>query len=351
MSIGTKIIGVGSYVPERLVSNDDALAMLREQSRPFLSPADLDTVLAKARYKIAKAGNATRYWCRDDEYGPEIARHAAQRALADAGLDARDLDLIIYTGMSKAFVEPATGHVLRQELRALNANVIDTQDACASFIKSLDIADSLIKTGKYRTILVAAGERTFDWADFACRTVDDLAWKFGSLTIGDAAGALIVQRTEDPLYAENPRHMRCFHRLADGEYEVCSIGLNYSFGERYRLRSHSSRLVRLGLQLVMEMLADILQQDEWRGIRYDNLFIHDIGRVIDDMVLPFVREAKVCVPEAYASYYPKYGNVASASLPLSLDLAKRRGALTRGNLAVFVCPAAGVQAGALVFVY
>ena len=61
--------------------------------------------------------------------------------------------------------------------------------------------------------------------------------------------------------------------------------------------------------------------------------------------------ANVCVPDAYASYFPDYGNVASASLPLSMELARRRGALQRGHLAVFICPAAGVQAGAMVFRY
>ena len=351
MNIASKIVGLGAYVPERRISNDDALDLLRVQSRGYLSPAELATLLEKAKAKLAKAGSQTRFWCRADEYGPEIAGRASQLALADAGLAATDLDLIIYTGMSKAFVEPATGHVLRHLLGATRANVIDTQDACTSFIKSLDLADSLIKTGKCRTILVACGERTFDWADFACKTVDELAWKFGSLTIGDAAGALVVQRTDDPAYADDPRHMRLFHRLADGEFGICHIGLNYSFGERYRLHSHSSRLVRLGLQLMMELLAEILQQDEWRGIQYQNLFIHDIGRIIDDEVIPFVRAANVCVPDAYASYFPEYGNVASASLPLSMELARRRGALQRGHLADFICPAEGVQAGALVFRY
>ncbi len=351
MTTATKIIGTGSYTPERIITNDDTMAMLLDHSRAYLNEGDLETIKAKAEYKLEKAGSVRRRWCREDEYGTDIARHAAMRALEAAGIAATDVDLIIYTGMSKAFVEPATAHVLRHEIGATRANVIDTQDACTSFMKSMDIADSFIKTGKYETILLAVGERTFDWADFTCKSVDELAWKFGSLTIGDAAGAMILQRTDDPTYTENPFHMRSFSKLADGEFATCHIGLNHKFGERYRLHSHSSRLVRAGLGLVIQLVADLLQQPEFTDFKYDNLFIHDIGKIIDTTVLPFMREAQVCVPDTYKSFFPEYGNVASASLPLAFDLAVRDGRVQRGNLAVYICPAAGVQAGVQVFLY
>jgi 3-oxoacyl-[acyl-carrier-protein] synthase III len=351
MNVASKIAGVGAYVPERKITNDDVLEMLRAHSAPYLAAPDLEKLLAKATYKLAKAGNETRFWCREDQMGTDIAREAAVQALDHAGLAATDLDLIIYTGMSKAFVEPATAHVLRHELGATNANVIDTQDACTSFIKSMDLADSLIKTGKYETILIVAGERTYDWADFTCKTVEELAWKFGSLTIGDAAGAMVLTRTEDPTYTEHPHHLRSFYKLADGQYATCHIGLNHRFGERYRLHSHSSRLVRAGLGLVLELLGELLQRPEFENFAYDNLFVHDIGRIIEEMVLPFLREAKVHVPETYRSFFPELGNVASTSLPVALRRAVDEDRIQRGNLAVYVCPAAGVQAGVSFFVF
>ncbi|MDP8223133.1 MAG: 3-oxoacyl-[acyl-carrier-protein] synthase III C-terminal domain-containing protein [Candidatus Lernaella stagnicola] len=351
MKTTTKILGVGSYIPERIISNDDALAMLENASRAYLESADLKTLTAKAAAKMEKAGSVTRHWCEEDQYSTDIARLASEKALNDAGVDAADIDLIIYTGMSKAFVEPATAHVLRHEIGARNANVIDTQDACTSFMKSMDLADSMIRTGKAETVLVAAGERTFDWADFTCKTVDELAWKFGALTIGDAAGAMVLGRTSEPVYAGNPYHMRSFHKLADGQYGTCHIGLNHKFGERYRLHSHSSRLVRAGLGLVMQLVSEVLQQPEFAGFQYDTLFVHDIGKIIETTVLPFLREAGVHVPETYRSYFPDLGNIASTSLPVALDSAIREGRIQRGNLAVYVCPAAGVQAGVLLFVY
>ncbi len=347
--IASRIKGVGAYVPERKITNDDVLEFLRAGSADYLDESASEKLLERARCLLAKSGNVTRYWCEEDQYCTDIARVASERALADAGINAEELDLIIYAGMSKALVEPATAHILRHEIGATRANVIDIQDACTSFMKSMEMADSLIKNGNYGTILIATGERTYDWADFACKTLDEFTLKSASLTIGDAAGAVVLQGTHDPFYVDNPKHMRFFYRIVGGTYATCHIGLNYRFGERYRLSSDSSRLVRTGLQAVTDLLIEKLAEDEWKDFRYDNLFVHDIGKIIDERVLPFLREAKLCVPDTYRSFFSEYGNVACASFPLGLWLARQDGRLKPGNLVVFICPAAGVQAGVMVF--
>lgn len=349
MSIKAEIKGIGVYIPERKVTNDDVLEMLRNQSVGYLNNGDMEKILAKARYKLNKSGNDTRFWCGENEFCTDIAKKAAEEALQDAGIGAEEIDLIIFTGMSKAFVEPATAHVLRHEIGAINANVIDTQDACTSFMKSIELANSLIMTGSYNKILIAAGERTFDWADFTCKTVEELAWKFGSLTIGDAAGAMVLEGTEDSSYTEDYRHMNFFYRLADGDYSTCHIGLNHRIGDRYRLHSHSSRLIRLGLEKMMTLMIDLLATEKWHDFQYDTLLLHDIGKMIDEMIIPFLSQAKLCVPETYRSFFPQYGNVASVSLPLGMYLAKKDGRMKKGDIVCYFCPAAGVQAGIFVF--
>ncbi len=349
--IASRIVGVGAYVPERKVTNEDVIELLRRASAVHLDAQDCAQLIKRARCLLAKSGNVTRYWCQEGQYCTDIARVASKLALKDAGLGAEDLDLIIFAGMSKALVEPATAHILRHELGATRANVIDTQDACTSFMKSMELADCLIRSGNYRTVLIATGERTYDWADFACRSLADFSVKSASLTIGDAAGAVILQGTHEPFYVSNPKHMRFFYRIVDGTYETCHIGLNYRFGERYRLSSHSSRLVRTGLQAVADLLVELLAEEEWKDFTYENLFLHDIGKIIDDLAMPFFREAKLCVPDTYRSFFPEYGNVACASFPLGLWLAKQDGRLRPGNRGVFICPAAGVQAGIMVFSY
>ncbi len=351
MEVASKIIGLGAYIPEREITNDDVLQMLKDHSAAYMHNGDLEALMGKAAATLNKAGNVTRYWCRPDQYTTDIARIASERAMEHAGIAADEIDLIIYTGMSKAFVEPATAHVLRDELKAYNANVIDTQDACTSVMKSAQIADALIKTGAYRTVLIAVGERSFDWADFRCKTIEELSWKIGALTIGDAAGAVIMQRTEEAVYCENPKHMQFYSHIMPGTFATCHIGLNHRIGDRYRLYSHASNLVRTGLTAILELLPEVLNQPGWENLTYENLFIHDIGKIIDILVLPALKEAQVHIPDTYKSFYDRYGNVGSASISVQLWEAMKDGRMQRGNLSACIFPAAGVQAGIWMFVY
>ncbi len=351
MNVTTRISGIGAYKPTRVVTNDDVLAMLKRFSEPYLNEESLTAMLADAREKLERAGNQVRNWCRPDEYCADIAYEASRVALADAGLDAEELDMIIFTGMSKAFVEPATGHVLRAKLKALNANVIDTQDACTSFMKSIELANGLIQSGRYNRILIAAGERSFDWADFTCKTVDELKWKFGSLTIGDAAGAMVLEATTEPEYIDETRHMRFFYHLADGAYGTCTIGLNHITGERYKLFSHSKRLISTGYEMTSSVLKDVFSQDEWKDFHCDVLFYHDVGKVVEGLIYKIIEENHIPVPEQRNSFFSDYGNVGSVSLPLSMWRVKTNGGLKRGDRCMYICPAAGVQCGVMMYTY
>lgn len=352
MTVASKIAGFGVYIPESKIDNARVLEKLLAASSGYLEAAELEALSKKAMHKIEKAGCMTRYWCLPEEYCTDIALKASRTALENAEMEAAQIDYIIFTGMSKAFVEPASAHVLRHELEAHRANVIDTQDACTSFIKSLQIADSFIRSGVAKTVLIAAGERTYDWADFRCKTIDELRWKFGSLTIGDAAGAVLLTSTDDPSYLKAPYHFDFSYEIKSGTYNCCHIGLNHRLGDRYRLYSHSRRLFETGTRAAWDMITKRLETDRDFGLqKIDNLFIHDIGRYAEEYIIPAMRPHFPYMTENFTSYFPEYGNVASVSLPLSLHLARERGELKRGNNVVFACPAAGVQFGVTFFIY
>lgn len=266
-------------------------------------------------------------------------------ALRHAGVEAKELDLIIFTGMSKAFVEPASAHVLRHELQALNANVFDMQDACTSFMKSIEVADALIRTGVYRKVLIAAGERTFDWGDFACKTMDELSWKLGSLTIGDAAGAMVLEATSEAPYAHDEHHMKFFYNIADNTYSVCSIGLNFRFGERYRLHTHSSRLLNIGEKTGFLLGAKVFAEEKWKKVTIDHFFLHDVSRRVSQNVKRVCEHLELRLPDFKHSYFETNGNIASVSLPYEMCLAMQDGSLKRNDFFTYFCPAAGVQVG------
>ena len=349
MAGSSKIVGIGKYIPEREIDNDYVLNIMRKESAPYLSSDELAAVMSKAVDALEKAGNRVRHWCREDEYCTDIAKKASLEALEDAGLEPDEIDLIIFTGMSKALVEPATAHILQDELGASHANVIDTQDACSSFVKSIEIADSLIRSGSYKTVLITCGERTYDWGDFRCKTVDELNWKVGSLTIGDAAGAMILQATDDPLYCDAPHHWQFTFSGAGENHAFCNIGLNFRIGERYKLQSHSQKLLHSIFELVTGGFEGIKQMDQ-KTIQYDIVMVHEIGKIIPDYVIPLFKSAGFDMPN-YRFIYPEFGNIASASLPVALAVAKEDGRLKRGYQVAFGGGAAGTQVYATTFLY
>lgn len=346
-----RVAGVGSYVPERVVSNDDVLARLRTASQSYLDAAVMEGLLAKARHKLEKAGSRERRWCAPGEYSPDIATHAARAALEDACLAATELDYIIYTGMSRALLEPATAHILKNAIGAHNANVIDTTDACVAFIKSLDIAGALIATGRIRTALVVCGEVTSDFVDLTCKTPEELLWKFGSLTIGDAAGAFVLQATNEPPYVSDPLHWQFGYRLRPDSWATCTVGLQYRHGERYQLHSDSRRLFEMGQQESQALVRGLFAAAPFEGAQFDHLFCHQVSNQVEELFLATFRELGVAIPPTHRMFFPEYGNVGSASLPLAVSMAVREGTLRRGDLSAYVCPSAGIQAGAIFFRY
>lgn len=345
--IYSKISGIGFHHPKKIVTNDDALNHLYKKSKIYLNKNILDEIITKARSKLEKAGSFTRFWCQEDEYADDLALAASQMALNDAMMKPEQLDLIIFTGMSRLFIEPASAHLIKHKLNALNANVFDMQDACTSFMKAMQISDVFIKAGTYKTILIVDGERTFDWGDFTCKTPDELNWKFGSLTIGDAGGAIILQATDDDEYSHD-NHMRFFYKYDNDSVFTCFIGLNYEAGERYRLHSHSRNLFEIGRRVLSELIVEVIAKNK---LTFDNFFFHDVGKIIiNDNLIPFLKEHGIAIP-LYQTFYETFGNIASASFPCGLFLAKNRGLLKRGSLCAFFCPSAGVQAGIMLFKY
>ena len=348
---GSRIAGVGSFIPSTRMNNDSVLNLLKNHSAAYLGEEIMNEILQESKDKLKKVGSKTRYWCREHEYCTDIAFKASVKALKNAKIKAEELDFIIFTGMSKAFVEPATAHVLRHNLQALNANVMDTQDACTSFIKSIELADALIKNGTHKKILIAAGERSFDWADFQVKTKDELAWKFASLTIGDGAGAIVLEATDDEAYTKNPYHNKFFYKIYSEHFSACTIGLNYSVGERYRLFSHSKKLIRAGYKATSDLVKEIYNDKIWKNFKYDSLILHNVGNIVDSLIKQILEESNAYTPDKHKPFFPKYGNVGSASLPVAMVELEKEGRLKRGDMAMVIVPAAGVQCGIMTFRY
>ena len=153
-----RFCSIEAVLPTRAITNDDIVRSLREASGRYLSAAQLRSVERKTRAAFRSMGTKVRYYRQPDERPSELCAHAARRALQKAKVGTEEIDLLIYVGVGRGFLEPATAYVFQDLLGLRNATRFDILDACASWLRGIQIARSFIEGGTYRTALVLNAE-------------------------------------------------------------------------------------------------------------------------------------------------------------------------------------------------
>jgi 3-oxoacyl-[acyl-carrier-protein] synthase-3 len=167
------ITGYGSFVPEKTLSNDE-LAQRMDTSDEWIT---------------TRTGIKLRHITSDDESTAFLATKAAKKALAQANLDAKDLELIIVATITPEMVFPSTAGFVQLALQATNAWCCDIAAACSGFVYSLSFVQQFIESGRYKNALVIGAEtltKITDWTDRA-----------SCILFGDGAGAMVLERTKE----------------------------------------------------------------------------------------------------------------------------------------------------------
>ena len=139
----SKITGLGFFVPENIVSNDD-LSKLMETSDDWISE---------------RTGIKNRRWVNDKKLTTSLmGTYAAEKAIADAGIDKNDIDFIIFSTLSPDYYFPGSGVLLQRNLGIKEIGALDVRNQCSGFIYGLSIADQYIKSGMYKNILLVGSE-------------------------------------------------------------------------------------------------------------------------------------------------------------------------------------------------
>ncbi len=184
----SQIIGSGSFVPEKVVSSVDLLDGLRSEARFGIQSTWMDDAL----------GIKTRHYCEENLLPSDIAAIAAQEAIDDAGISALNIGAIIYCGITGDFIEPGTAHIIQHKIGAINAICKDVSNACHGFCDGMLFADLMIGAG-VETALVVTAELTKVSRLFLPllereKDIDKFSYSLGALTVGDAAGAMILSK-------------------------------------------------------------------------------------------------------------------------------------------------------------
>ncbi len=325
----------------------------------YLPPARLDTAAVEHRiaesspgFRVPKGligrvtGIRSRSVMAETEQASDLAANAAAKVLAECGLQAPDVDLLIFASASQDMVEPATGHMVAAKL-GLSCPVMDVKNACNSLLNGVEVADSLIATGRYARVLVATGESPSRAVRWRVQDFETFASSFPGYTMSDGGAAVLLEAADPP---------------KSGVDETAGI-LSMAFTAR---SSHWSvgTLAAGGSAFPRDPEASYFSMD---GEKLKDAFL-DLGCGVLDQTLArldltWTDFAVVCVHQVSAPYraifaaragVPKellvptvedFGNLASVSLPLQLKLAMDSGRCGPGDLVALVGLAGGVSLG------
>jgi 3-oxoacyl-[acyl-carrier-protein] synthase III len=298
--IHSKIIGTGSYLPAKTVTNYDLEKMV-------------DTT---HDWIFSRSGIVERHVAAENEMSSDLALQASSRALEAAGLKATDIDLIIVATTTPDHIFPSTACVLQDKLGNKNAIAFDVQAVCSGFIYALNTADLYIRGGQARNVLVVGTEvlsRILNWED---RTT--------CVLFGDGAGAVVLQRSETPgllsakLHADGSQ--RCM-LTATGQISNGKIQ-----GEPF-IKMDGQGVFKFAVKSLSEVAEEVLADNNMKGSDVDWLVPHQANiRIIEATAKKLGLSMENVVLTV-----AKHGNTSAASIPLALDTAVRDGRIKPGQ--------------------
>jgi len=312
------LIGIGSHVPERVMSNDEIATMV-ETSDEWIAQR---TGIHERRIAAEPDSSAT------------LGAEAARRALLSAGIAAGELDLIVTATASPDYYFPATASLIGERIGAGEVAGYDLSAACTGFIYALAQAYSQIAAGLAETVLVVGTEvfsRLLDWSD-----------RSTCILFGDGAGAVVLRRDDD-------RHgLRGFELGADGSgallLSVAAAGHAADHDEGPFVRMNGPEVYKFATRVVVDSSLRSLEA-AGLGVEDVDVFVpHQANRRIIDHAARRLGldEAKVF------SNVDRYGNTSAGSIPLCLDEAWRQGRIRPGDIVLMVGFGGGLAWGSCV---
>ncbi|OGT05530.1 MAG: 3-oxoacyl-ACP synthase [Gallionellales bacterium RBG_16_57_15] len=313
----SRIIGTGSYLPARTLTNFD-LEKIVETSHDWI---------------LSRSGIVERHIAADDEMASDLALHASRRAIAAAGISAEEIDLVIVATTSPDKMFPSTACILQDKLGIRNRGAaFDIQAVCGGFVYALNTADMYIKGGQAKTVLVVGAEvlsRMLDWSD-----------RSTCVLFGDGAGAVVLQASEIPGIVASKLHADGSHQgmlTADGNIRHGEIQ-----GDPF-IKMDGQAVFKFAVKVLSEVVEEVLEEDHLHGADIDWLVPHQANiRIMEATAKKLgLSMDNVVVTVAH------HGNTSSASIPLALDTAVRDGRIKHGQNILLEAVGGGFTWGAI----
>jgi len=320
MTIRAVVRGVGHYLPEKVVSN-----------------ADLETLVETSDEWIrARSGIERRHFAAEGQTTSDLATRAAQAALADAGMQADQIDAIVLATSTSDLTFPSTATMVQANLGMTRGFAFDVQAVCAGFVYAMANANALIISGQADRVLVIGAEtfsRLMDWTD---RTT--------CVLFGDGAGAIVLEKTTgDGTTADRGILSTDLH--SDGRHkDLLYVDGGTSTGTTGYLRMQGKEVFRHAVEKLAETAHTALEKIGLTGGDVDWIVPHQANiRIIEGTA----KRMQVPMDHVVVTVQD-HGNTSAASIPLALSVGKQRGQIKQGDLVVTEAIGGGLAWGSVV---
>ena len=317
-----RIIGTGSYLPPRRLTNNDLAAELAQRG---LETSD--------EWIVERTGIRARHFAEPDVTSSDLALEASRKAIEAAGIEASDIDLIIVATSTPDMVFPSTAAILQHKLGISNGcPAFDVQAVCSGFVYALTVADSMIQTGAAKRVLVVGSEVFSRILDFNDRTT--------CVLFGDGAGAVVLEASDEPGILATELH-------ADGSHVgiLCVPG-NVSGGNVL-----GDPLLKMDGQAVFKLAVSVLDKAARSALEKAGLTDADIDWLIPHqanirIMQSTARKLKLSMDKVVVTV-DQHGNTSAASIPLALDHGVRTGQVKKGQTVLLEGVGGGFTWGAV----
>ena len=316
------ILGTGAYTPETVVTND-ALAARVDTSDEWIR---------------TRTGIRERRFAAEGETTSDMAKIAAERAIAAAGIGTEAIDLILVSTMTPDMPFPSTACLLQSKLGLPQVAAFDIQAACSGFVYGLSITSSMLLSGRFRNALVVGAEKTSTILDFEDRST--------CVLFGDGAGAAVLGLDPTPgigilgcLEGADGTDPKLLYQPAGGSAlpaNEASVAARQHF-----LKMNGREIFKIAVRVMGDAGSRLLERHGYRAKDLDCIIPHQANmRIIDSLA----RRLGISM-DTFHNNLAWSGNTSAASIPLALDEAVRSGRIDSGDLVLLVAFGAGLTWG------
>lgn len=330
----SKIIGLGYYVPDNVVTNED-LSQMMETNDEWIQER---TGIQERRWAVPSAGDTTSV----------MGVKAAKIAIERAGIDKDDIDFIVFATLSPDYYFPGPGVQVQQALDIKTVGAIDIRNQCSGFVYGISVADQFIKTGMYKNILVIGSELHSHGLDKTTRG------RAVSVIFGDGAGAAVLTREEDTTKGILSTHLHSEGQHAE-ELSLIAPGM----GKRWindiladNDPNDESYFPYMNGQFVFKNAVVRFSEVIMEGLVKNKLQVSDIDMLIPHQanlrISQFIQKKFNLTDDQVYNNIMKYGNTTAASIPIALTEAWEQGKIKEGDTVVLAAFGSGFTWGSVI---